>query len=342
MANTALSKYEKLECSGLRRENAQGQRREVIASLGATSLILSEPKQEIALSHWSLPAVKRLNPGEMPALFAPGTAEGETIEIDDAEMITALETVHAAIRAASPHPGRLRNSFLGVVALGILAIGVFWLPDALEQHTASFLPPTTRQEIGGAALADLTRLTGQPCSAKDGQAALKKLSDRIFGAGAGVEMVVVRTGLTQAQSLPGRIVVVPESYLAEQDGPETAAGFALAARIAGELNDTMIPLLHHAGFVATFRLLTSGALPASAVAGYGDVLVAAPAPSPPDDFLLARFEAAGIATAPYATARDPSGATTAALIEGDPFSNVVPPALLLDGDWVSLQDICTN
>ncbi|WP_022704364.1 hypothetical protein [Pseudorhodobacter ferrugineus] len=342
MASTALSKYEKLECSGLWRENAQGQRREVIANLGTTSLILSDPKQEVALSHWSLPAVKRLNPNEMPALFAPDTADGETLEIDDPEMIVALETVHAAIRATRPHPGRLRNSFLGATALGILAIGVFWLPDALEQHTASFLPRTTRQDIGRTALADLTRLTGQPCTAQGGKTALAKLSARLFGPEAGVELIVVRTGLARAQSLPGRMVVLPESLLAEQDGPELAAGFALSARIAAEVNDTMIPLLHHAGFMATFRLLTTGALPASAIAGYGDKLIDAPFSPPPDDLLLARFEAAGLATTPYATALDPSGASTANLIESDPFANVVPPALLPDGDWVSLQDICTN
>lgn len=342
MANTALKKYQKLECSGLWRENAQGQRREVVANLGATSLILSDPKREIALSHWSLPAVKRLNPGEMPAVFAPESAEGETLEIDDNEMIVALETVHAAIRSAQPHPGRLRNTFLGTVALGILAIGIFWLPDALERHTASFLPRTTRHDIGREALADLTRLTGQPCNAKNGQAALAKLSERVFGPDSGIELIIVRTGLAQAQNLPGRIVVLAESLLAEQDGPEIAAGFALAARISAEMNDPMISLLHHAGIGATFRLLTTGALPETAVAGYGDKMIATAPVPPPDDILLSRFEAVGLATTPYATARDPSGTTTANLIEADPFSNVIPPALLPDGDWVSLQDICTS
>jgi hypothetical protein len=104
----------------------------------------------------------------------------------------------------------------------------------------------------------------------------------------------------------------------------------------------MIRLLHHAGIGATFRLLTTGAMPETAVAGYAETLVADGPPLPSDDVLLARFEAAGLATTPYANARDPSGETTANLIEGDPFSNVIPPALLPDGDWVSLQDICTN
>lgn len=341
MAYTALKKYQKLECSGLWRESAQGQRREVIANLGATSLILSDPKRETALSHWSLPAVTRLNPGEMPALYAPDVAEGETLEIDDAEMISALETVHSAIRAASPHPGRLRNVLLSGLAIGIVAVSVFWLPDAMERHTASFTR-STRLDIGNKVLADLTRLTGKTCSAPSGVAALAKLSARVFGADSGVELVVVRTALPRAQALPGRIVVLPESLLAEQDGPEVAAGFALAARADSEVHDPMIALLDYAGIGATFRLLTTGAMAEGAIKGYGDVLVAAAPIYPDTDMLLARFESIGLATTPYAMASDPAGTMTADLIEGDPFKNVIPPALMPDGDWISLQDICTQ
>lgn len=339
---TALKKYQKLECSGLWREDAAGQRREVVAALGDTSLVLSDPKTEMALAHWSLPAIKRLNPGTMPALFAPGPEDSETLEIDDAVMIAALETVHAAIRAAEPHPGRLRNTLLGVAAVGVVAMGVFWLPDALVLHTASFLPPSTRADIGQKTLADLTRLTGQPCRAPNGVAALGKLSARLFGPGSGVEIMVVRTALPHAQSLPGRLVVLPEALIAEQDGPEAAAGFALAARITAETEDPMIAVLHHAGLAATFRLLASGALPAGAINGYAETLVTRPPKPPSDSLIFARFEAAGLTTAPYAFARDPSGETTLALIEGDPFATVAPAPLLPDGDWVSLQDICSR
>ncbi|RUS65058.1 hypothetical protein EGN72_01765 [Pseudorhodobacter sp. E13] len=339
---TALKKYLKLESSGLWRESAAGQRREVIANLGDTSLVLSDPKKELALSHWSLPAITRLNPGEMPAIFAPGDADGETLELTDSEMITALETVGAALKAARPHPGRLRNALLGIVAIGIVAAGVFWLPDALIKHTASFLPRPTRLEIGREALTDLTRLTGQPCAAPAGAQALKTLSAKLFGENGGVEIVVVRTGLAGAYSLPGRLVVLPEQFLAEQDSPDAAAGIVLASRIGAELEDPLIPLLRYAGIGATFRLLTTGRLPEDAVTGYAEASIAAPPAPPSDAVLLARFEAAGVATTPYAYARDPSGETTLNLIEADPFSTVIPPALLPDGDWVSLQDICTQ
>ncbi|MDZ4136926.1 MAG: hypothetical protein U1D06_15250, partial [Paracoccaceae bacterium] len=169
---TALKKYQRLESSGLWRDGIAAQRREVIVNLGDTSLVLSDPKSEGVLVHWSLPAVARLNPGDLPARYAPGPDSTESLELDDADMIGALETVHAALEAARPHPGRLRNVIVAAVAVGLAGLGVFWLPGALVAHTASVLPPATRIEVGRLALADITRLTGQTCSARRGQQAL--------------------------------------------------------------------------------------------------------------------------------------------------------------------------
>mgnify|MGYP006205154343 CR=1 FL=1 len=70
MRSTALKKYQKLESSGLWREAPELQRREVVVAFGEASLTLSDPRTEAALSHWSLPAVERINPGELPALYA--------------------------------------------------------------------------------------------------------------------------------------------------------------------------------------------------------------------------------------------------------------------------------
>ena len=65
---TALTKYQRLECVGLWRLTASAQLREVVVGLRDTTLVLADPRTEMALSHWSLPAVERLNPGQMPAL----------------------------------------------------------------------------------------------------------------------------------------------------------------------------------------------------------------------------------------------------------------------------------
>jgi hypothetical protein len=44
----------------------------------------------------------------------------------------------------------------------------------------------------------------------------------------------------------------------------------LVERLRARRNDPLVPLLHHAGLVATFRLLTSGTLPAGALTPSGN------------------------------------------------------------------------
>ena len=339
---TALTKYQKLESAGLWRPMRTAQLREVIVNLGDTSLVLTDMRTGSALAHWSLPALSRLNPGEAPALFSPDPEGAETIELDDADMIAALEQVHSVLDAARPHPGRLRNSILTGVAVAILLGAVIFLPDALVRHTVSVIPATTRIEIGKVVLADLTRITGQTCAGRRGQQALTKLSLRLFGAAPARRIVVVRHGLTDAVHLPGREIVLPQSLLAKGDSPDMAAGYALAEAVAADRSDPMIPLLRHAGLAATFRLLTTGTLPPGAVAGYAETLLAVPPDRTPPAVLLRAFEAAGLSSAPYAQARFPDTTEAAALTEGDPFADAAPPPLLPDEDWVALQDICAG
>ncbi|MES2548418.1 MAG: hypothetical protein V4630_01840, partial [Pseudomonadota bacterium] len=105
---TALRKYQRLECGGLWRETPQDQRREVLVRFGEATLVLSDPKSGTAISHWSLPAIERLNKGEDPPIFAPGPEASESLELTDPDMIAALGAVRHAVQAATAKPGRLR------------------------------------------------------------------------------------------------------------------------------------------------------------------------------------------------------------------------------------------
>ncbi|MGL6209684.1 MAG: hypothetical protein ACRC14_07645, partial [Paracoccaceae bacterium] len=123
---------------------------------------------------------------------------------------------------------------------------------------------------------------------------------------------------------------------------ETAAGYAIAQAAGGATLDPMVPLLTHAGLPATLTLLTTGALPQGALQGYAEVLLARAPSDPPTDALLARFRAAEVSSRAYAYSRDPSGETTLPLIEADPFRDGSPRPVLADGDWISLQAICSD
>ncbi|MGB8811677.1 MAG: hypothetical protein WCC57_00670 [Paracoccaceae bacterium] len=338
---TALKKYQKLESPGLWRDSPEAQRREVVVNFGETSLVLSDPRTEIALTHWSLPAVERQNPGETPAVFSPGPDALETLELDDHDMIAALETVRGALEQSRPKPGRLRASILAGSTVLVLGLGVFWLPGALETHTASVIPPTTRSEIGRMALADLGRVTGAPCNGQMGQQALAALSTRVFGPN-GPQIFILRDGGMQSLHLPGQIIALHRSLIEDHDGPEVAAGFALAEVARAESRDPMLALLHYAGLRATFGLLTTGVLPPEAVAGYAETRLREPAAPMDDATLLGRFASAELASTPYAYALDPSGEAVLGLIEADPFAAKAAQPLLADGDWISLQAICSE
>lgn len=338
---TALSKYQRLECPGLWRDGPEGQRREVVVQLGEATLVLTDPRSGLVLSHWSLPAVARLNPGQRPALFAPGAEGAETLELEDGDMIAALKTVHAALRTARPHPGRLRGALIGGATLLILGIGAVFLPGALKSHTAKAMPAAKRAEIGYRALDDVIRLTGAPCDNPIGLPALADLSERIFGPEDTPILYILPEGLTRPAHLPGGVILLPRRLI-EAEAPDALAGAALAEGVAAEAQDPMLPILDHAGLKASFDLLTSGNLPAEALDGYGEEFLRAAPDAVTDARLIAAFEAAQVPLTPYARWKDPSGSSTAGLIAGDPFKGLIQSPLLPDDDWIALQSVCSG
>ncbi|NCU20608.1 hypothetical protein EOM89_07695 [Candidatus Falkowbacteria bacterium] len=336
---TALSEYQRLEAPGLWRDAPEARRQDVIVSFGDATLIISDARGVRALAHWSLPATIRLNPGRRPAIYAPSPDPGEELELDDDTMIAAIEKVHAVLEARRPHPGRLRTVLLGGALALVLGLGVFWMPGALIAHTAATAPEANRVEIGRAVLAELSTLSGAPCRSAGSGAALVRLSDRLLGQGG--QIVVLPEALEGARSLPGRMLVVGRTLIEQHDSADVLAGHVLAADLATADHDPLLKVLRWAGFRASFRLLTTGSLPEGALDGYGAALLKDAALRPADEPLLARFQAVGVPSSPYAWAIDPSGESVLGLIEADPFANRPAPAPLVpDGDWVALQGIC--
>ncbi len=344
---TALRKYDRLETTGLWRAAPDAQLREVVVGLRDATVVLSDPKTEMPLSAWSLPALLRLNPGKTPALFTPGDDAAETLELQDPEMIAALETVRREMLRRRPRSGRLRGVMLGGSTAALVVLALFWLPERLTRYTGSVLPYATRAALGDLVLADLYRLTGSACDSKPGVAAALTLGLRV-NPDLPPFVVVVREGLVAPLHLPGGVVVLPASLLELIDGPEAVAGYVLAETLRARAADPVIGLLHHAGLGATIRLLTTGAMQPASVAGYAEVLLRQtttappnpPTPAIPDADLLASFTAADLSTSPYAFAVDPTGKTTLPLIEADPFLGGSPRPILSDGDWLNLQAIC--
>ncbi|SDN49978.1 hypothetical protein SAMN05216196_101720 [Lutimaribacter pacificus] len=340
---TALTQYQRIEATGLWRESAGAQRREVVVSIGDATLVISD-LQDRPLAHWSLAAVERANPGERPALFHPDGDPDEVLELDaDAgEMIDAIEKLRHAIDRGRPHPGRLRLLMLGLSAAAVAAVAVFWLPGALREHAVSVVPAAKRADIGAALVTQLQRVTGPACAEPQGQAALARLAARLPGPGGRVpKLAVVRDGVRDALMLPGGQILLRARLIEDHEDPDVVAGYILAAQERAALSDPLDRLLRAGGLRASFRLLTTGALPDETLQRYAETLPAVKHLPVPDDRMLAAFARAGVRSSPYAYALDMTGETVLGLIEADPFASTPPPrAVLSDNDWLRLQAIC--
>ncbi len=335
---TALKDYERLECMGLWRPSPEAQRRDVIVALGDATLTISA-QNGTALAHWSLPALRRRNPGARPALFDPGPDAGETLEIDDALMIEAINRVRRAIERRRPRPGRLRTALRGAVVLLALGGALFWLPDAMISYTASVLPEATRAQIGAALLTDIRRLAGRPCEAPLGQEALARLQNRLFPE-APRTLVVLSSGVEMSEHLPGRLILLNRSLVEDHESPEVVAGFALVEDLRREGLDPMLRLLREGGLPLALRLLTTGKAPGNALRRHAETLLLTPPEPVAPERIIARFREARLPLAPYAYARDITGETTVALIEADALAESPRQPVLDDDGWVALQGIC--
>ena len=333
---TVLAKYQRLEAEGVWRADAEAQRRDVIVSIGDATLTLTD-LNEVALTHWSLPAIRRRNSGTRPAVYAPGDDAVETLEIADTAMIDAVEEVLRAVRRQGRHPGRLRAMIYGGIAVACLANGVLWLPGALSRYASNIIPQATRADIGNRLAADIERLTGAQCQDPGGRAALDRLTRRLFGAEP-VTVAVLPSALETTQHLPGGTLLVSHKLVEDYESVDVLAGFLLAENLRRVRMDPFERLLGDAGPAAAFRLLTTGNLLDETLRRHAETLIIAPPAPLPDTDLVVQFTRAEIKPDPFVAAVDLPDTTAAALTAA---SATIPSApLLTDGEWIALQQIC--
>lgn len=336
---TVLERYQRLEALGLWRPGEDAQRREVVVSIGDATLMLAEVNGRV-LTHWSLPAMQRLNPGDTPAIFALVGFPDETLEISDGAMVEGLEAVMATLlRRRRSHPGRLRlATALAGVAL-FIAVCVLWLPGAMARYAVSVVPDAVRAEAGRALFAEVQRVTGPPCNAPSGTRSLRLLERRLFPYG-GTTLSVAPSALAGTIHLPDGQIIMGHGLVEDHDTPEVAAGHILAEDIRRADSDALERLLVDGGLVAELRFLTSGKLTPERLKEHAAQLVTAPDPLVEDADLIARMSAAALDPRPYAFARDVTGQSTSALIEAADTIDAEP--VLDDNAWLALQRICED
>lgn len=334
---TALSKYDRLEATGLWRPDRDGQRREVIVSIGNATLMIANTNDQ-AITHWSLAAVARANPDETPAIYHPDGDESETLELPDheGEMIAAIESLRTAIAKTRPRPGRLRWLGISTFIAAMAAVAFFWFPGAMRDHTLRVVPQVKRETLGVALIERMQRVTGPMCNDAAGLRALRSLGARLET----LKLAVVPALGRPALHLPGGVIVLDRSVFEDWEAPDVAAGYILSELAAQIERDPLADLLNGVGAWENIRLLTTGEISGEALDGYAEYLMTAPSVAPDTTNLLALFEASDVPATPYARAHDITGESTLELIEGDPMQNRAAEPLLPDSAWLRLQNLC--
>ncbi|MFT6911918.1 MAG: hypothetical protein ACJAQW_000515 [Paracoccaceae bacterium] len=335
---TALDQYTRLECPGIWRAAPDAQRINVVAAFGVSSLVITDNNGR-AMSHWSLAAVVRINPGIRPALFCPSPEAGEELELADDTMIDAIEKVRRAVVRSRPQGGRLRRLLSAGAAAAIIAALVVWLPNAITRHTLRVVPASTHTTIGTALFQAIGRVSGAPCRSARGDIALARLYTRLLAPTDG-GLLIMPAGIDGAVALPGGLILLSRTLVEDHDTADVVAGFILTEHIRRTRTDPLKKFLNAAGLRTTLHLLTTGEVSPVALNTYAEALVVEqPAPVPVEN-ALSSFRDAEISSTPYAYALDITGETTLELIEADPMRAGRTTSILPDSDWVALQQIC--
>lgn len=313
------------------RSGPDEQRRNVYITVGDAELVI-EDKAGTALSHWSLPALVRLNPSELPARFAPSDASDEQLEVEEPEMIAALDRVMRAVEKGRRRPGALRRLTLGLTVGFVVGIGALWLPGALRKQAATIIPPAQRMEIGTAILEEVTALTGPACSNPTGTEALAQLRQRLFPT-TPVQLVILRDLPRTTLTLPGGIIAMSDSVLNRQDDPDVAAGHILAAALTARAVVPLETFLDRMSFLNLTRMLATGNVPVAAIENHVERLVLSDPQMLSAQTLRPGFDAARLTWGAYARATN--------LPEGDAAPSMMPP-VMEDTLWQALREICTR
>ena len=333
-----LAKYQRLESEGVWRADEDAQRRDIIVSIGEATLTLTD-LNEVALTHWSLPAIRRQNPGTRPAIYAPGDDTPETLEIADDQMIDAVEKVLRAVRKQGRHPGRLRTLIYGGISVAILGLAIFWLPGALSRYASNIIPEETRNSIGNRIASDIERLTGAHCEEPVARAALDRLTRRLFPT-APPQVFILPSALETTQHLPGGSILVSHKLVEDFETVDVLAGFLLAENLRRNAYDPFERLLRDAGPVAAFGLLTTGDLSEEDLRAHAEGLIVAAPAEVNQASLVAQFIETEIKPDAYVKAISPSEETTQAFEVASAQISTAP--LLTDSEWIALQQICES
>ena len=320
---TAIDGLDRLEGPARWRAAADAPARDVFVSVGEAELVILSPDDAV-LAHWSLPGMRRLAGDADAVRYAPGDAADEMLEVEEPELVAALERVRAADRRPRRR-GRWLRAGLAMAGVAAIAAGVAAFgPDLLRDRAAAMMTQTQRVEVGNAVARAVAEVSGPPCTNILGLEALDVLRVRLFP-DAPVRLRVLPDMPMPALALPGGLLLLSNAAILAHDDPAIAAGHLVAARAAS--GGSLDRFLGDVGPIAAIRLLTGAPVPLAATEDHARDLLAEP---PTPENVGGAFAAANVDPGPWSAA-------TGVAVDDDGRGRPPP---LDDTDWQSLREIC--
>ena len=330
-----LSDYQRLETHGIWRESRGDPGRSVVVKLSVRHLTIVS-KDSRPLAHWSLDAVRHLNPGRRPAVFTPDDNADESVEISDSHVIGLLRN---QLSPDTVEPDRQTPVSWGpkITILTLLAAfcgGVYLFSGQIAGGMSGLIPAAQRLEIGERVFSHLTDLTGERCRSTAAGRALKKLESRFFDSGSTVR--VVRHDMQLTAHLPGGILVVSDGLFSRHDRFAVFGGYLLEENLRSAQSDPMAVLLRAAGLRAAAAFALRGRSDGLPLREYAEAQISQTKTPVDPEKLLDSFRAAGIPSTPYAQATGSGGP----LVALDPYKRTAVSPPLSDREWLDLRSVC--
>ena len=313
--------------------------RDVVVHLGDTSVTLIS-KNDVALAHWSIGGIRRLEVRGRPPRYGPDGGGPEFVEISDKTMVEALDRELSSAREPIKRTRRPIGRWIAAAAaLAAVAAAAHSFPDWSSRLAASFFPPSDRAEIGEQIAGYVAAEFGGSCESRQAAAPLRKLSGRLFPGERGGIRVISGLGVPSAH-LPGGLVLVDRDLVIQQDSPEVLAGHVLMERTLMALNDPLARLIREAGTGAMFGVMFRRRIPDTEMRIHAASVPYRPRAPFPEDELLDRFREAGFPSTPFALSLQGADGLSEAIAAGDPLEGGIYSPLLTDGEWLGLQAAC--
>ena len=315
--------YERLECLGLWRGAPDSQRRDVIVTFGKSTLVFLD-NNDNPIGHWSLGAVRRVNPYQMPAIFSPDMfhpdeSEGETLQLDDVGIIAHIEYLQTRANRGRARPGRVRF-WIGLMVLVAGFVGVrMWLPDVIAGYATQVIPEVTVVSIGQRTLTQVQQITGVACDAGG-------LSERLDS-----QVFIADMGGLGSVGLPSGIVLIDDDVA--RLGLDVVAGYVVLEQVRADMLSPVHGVFRFIGLREAFLFFTTGRIRQNALDGYGEWILTEEQVNPEPEVLISAMARAGVSSAGFFAAH-PFYQGFYGVNSGD------YPPVLSDTDWMELQRIC--